>query len=77
MFRIHRTHRPAEAAHASSVIATTPTPHLLAPHARATREIAHTRERSDPSSGETDPPAAGWNAAPIPPLHTHLLRSTP
>ena len=57
MFRTHRINRPAEAARTSSVIATTSTP-PLAPHARATREIAHARERSDPSSDETEPPAA-------------------
>ena len=77
MFRIRTTHRPAEAAHASSVIATTPTPHLLAPHARATREIAHARERTDSSSGEPEPPAAGWTARPHPRPHTHPHRSTP
>jgi hypothetical protein len=77
MFRIRHTHRPAEAAHASSVIATTPTPHLLAPHARATREIAHARERTDSSSGDPDPPAVGWIAAPVPLPYTHPHRSTP
>ena len=56
MCRLHRIHRPAEAARTSSVIATTSTPHLRAPHARATREIARARERSDPSSGAADPP---------------------
>ena len=76
MFRMHHTHHPAEAARSSSVIATTSTPHLLAPHARATREIAHARERTDSSSGEPEPPAAGWIAAPILP-HTHPHRSTP
>jgi hypothetical protein len=64
MFRSHRIHHPADAARTSSVIATTSTPHLLAPHARATREIAHARERSDSSSCETEPPAARPIAAP-------------
>ena len=64
MFRTHRIHHPAEAARTSSVIATTSTPHLLAPHARATREIAHARKRSDSSRGETEPPAGRTIAAP-------------
>jgi hypothetical protein len=59
MPRLHRIHHPAEAARTTSVIATTSAPHLLTPHARATTEIAHTRERTDPSSGEPEPPAGG------------------
>ena len=57
MFRTQRIHPAAEAARTTSVIATTSAPHLLAPHARATTEIAHARERTDPSSGEPAPPA--------------------
>src|SRR5215218_2154246 len=69
MNRTHRIHPPAEAARTTSVIATTSAPHLLTPHARATREIAHARERSDSSSGEPAPPANGtW---PHPPLTQH------
>ena len=56
MYRMHRIHPPAEAARTTSVIATTSAPHLRTPHARATGEIAHARERSDPS-GEPEPPA--------------------
>jgi len=55
MCRLHRIHRPAEAARTSSVIATTSAPHLRAPHARVTREITRARERTDPSS-DTEPP---------------------
>ena len=65
MCRTHRIHRPAEAARTTSVIATTSAPHLRTPHARATGEIAHARERSDPSAGETEPPA-GKRLAPSP-----------
>ena len=57
MYRTHRIHRPAEAARTTSVIATTSAPHLRTPHARATGEIAHARERSDASAGEPAPPA--------------------
>ena len=55
MCHLPRIHHPAEAARTSNVIATTSTPHLRAPHARATREIARARERTDPSS-DTEPP---------------------
>ena len=57
MFRNQRIHPPAEAARTTSVIATTSAPHLRTPHARATGEIAHARERTDSSSGEPAPPA--------------------
>lgn len=68
MYRMHRIHPPAEAARTTSVIATTSAPHLRTPHARATGEIAHARERSDPS-GEPEPPA-GPDPAPTPPPST-------
>ena len=47
MCRMHRIHRPAEAARTSSVIATTSTTHLRTPHTRATQAIARAREHSD------------------------------
>ena len=65
MYRMHRIHRPAEAARTTTVIATTSAPHLRTPHARATGEIAHARERSDPS-GDTEPPAGRSPSFPHP-----------
>ena len=73
MYRMHRIHRPAEAARTTSVIATTSAPHLRTPHARATGEIAHARERSDPS-GEPVPPA-GPDPIPHPPPPSTAPRS--
>ena len=66
MFRTQRIHPPAEAARTMSVIATTSAPHLLALHARAISEIAHARERTDPSSDEPEPHAR--STRPHPPL---------
>ncbi len=68
MFRSQRIHPPAEAARTISVIATTSSPHLLAMHARAISEIAHARERTDPSSGKPEPAARPHVTAPTPPL---------
>ena len=77
MYRTHRIHHPAEAARTTSVIATTSAPHLRTPHARATGEIAHARERIGPVLGRAGasrrPQAA---PTPTPPPTTHP-RSTP
>jgi len=66
MFRMQRIHHPAEVARTTSVLATTSAPHLHTPHARATLQIAHARERSDSNYGEPEPPAGRRSPHPSP-----------